>query len=86
MKENVTKSRQKFRFSPGEFYFQARALPLFVIMRRIVPQDLLGVFFFHFNPEVSLSVTMSLMRNWSSQGQFCLREHVPIRGSVFYVD
>ena len=54
----------------------------FVIMQRIVPQDLLCIFFFKFNPEVLLSMTMSSMRIWSLQGKFCLCEHVPIRGSI----
>ena len=61
----------------------------FVITQRIVPQDLLDVFFFFFfkfNPAVLLSLTILSMRIWSSQGTFCLREHVPIGGLIFDVD
>ena len=43
-------------------------------------------FFFKFNPEVLLSLTILLMRIWSSQGKFCLCEHVPIGGLIFDVD
>ena len=60
----------------------------FVITQRIVPQDLLDVFFFvlKFNPEVLLLLTILSMQMWSSQGKFCLCEHVPIRGLIFDVD
>ena len=58
----------------------------FVITQRIVPQDLLDVFFFKFNPAGLLSLTILSMRIWSSQGKFCLREHVPIGGLIFDVD
>ena len=59
----------------------------FVITQRIVPQDLLDVFFFlKFNPEVLLLLTILSMRIWSSQGKFCLCEHVPIGGLIFDVD
>ena len=58
----------------------------FVIIQRIVPQGLLCIFFFKFNPEVLLSMTVLLMRIWSSQGKFCLREHMPFGGSIFDVD
>ena len=57
----------------------------FEITQRIVPQDLLG-FFFKFNPEVLLPLTILLMQIWSSQGKFCFHEHVPIGGSIFDVD
>ena len=39
-----------------------------------------------FSPEVLRSMTKLSMRIWSSQGKFCLREHVPIGGSIFDVD
>ena len=39
-----------------------------------------------FYPEVLLSMTVLLMRIWSSQGKFCLREHMPFGGSIFDVD
>ena len=74
-----------FDSTPVNFIFER--LPCgFVITQSIVPQDLLGGFFFKFNREVLLSMTMILMRIWSSQGKFCLREHVPIGGSMFDVD
>ena len=84
MNENVTKKRQEFQFSPVNFIFEHMPCE-FVITQRIVPQDLLCVLFFKFNPEVLLSMTMLSIRICLSQRKFCLREHVPIGGSIFDV-
>ena len=84
-KKILLKSDRNFDSAPVNVIFEH--VPCrFVISQRIVPQDLLCIFFFKFNPEVLLSTTMLSMRIWSSQGKFCLREHVPIRGSIFDVD
>ena len=85
MKENVTKKRQEFRFSPGECYFRARALQICDNAKDCTSRSFMH-FFFKFNPEVLLSMTMLSMQIWSSQGKFCVREHVPIGGSIFNVD
>ena len=85
MKENVTKKRQEFRFSPGECYFRARALQICGNAKDCTSRSFVH-FFFNFNPEFLLSMTILSMQIWSSQGKFCLREHVPIRGSIFDVD
>ena len=45
VKENVTKKWEEFQFSPVNFIFEH--VPCrFVLTQRIVPQDLLGMFFF----------------------------------------
>ena len=84
-KEMLLKSDRNFNSFPVHFIFEHMPCG-FAIMQRIVPRDLLDVFFFKFSHEVLLSMTMLLMRTWSSQGKFCLREHMPIGGSIFDVD
>ena len=79
----LLKSDRNFDSAPVNVIFEHMPCG-FVIMQKIVPQDILCIFF-KFNPEVLLSMTMLSMQIWSSQGKFCLREHVPIRGSIFDV-
>ena len=77
----LLKSDRNFDSAPVNVIFEH--VPCgFVITQRIVPQDLLCIFFFKFNPEVLLSMTMSSMRIRSLQGKFFLCEHVPIGGSI----
>ena len=66
----------QFRFSPGEFYFQACALQICDNAKDCTSRSVRGFF----------SLTILSMRIWSSQGKFCLREYVPIGGLIFDVD
>ena len=85
-KKMLLKSDQ-FRFSPGEFYFRACALQICDNAKDCTSRSVRRFFFFlKFNPEVLLLLTILSMRIWSSQGKFCLCEHVPIRGLIFDVD
>ena len=74
----------QFRFSPSEFYFRACALQICDNAKDCTSRSVRRfLFFFKFNPEVLLSLTILSMRIWSSQGKFCLREHVPIGGLIW---
>ena len=85
-KKMLLKSDQ-FWFSPGEFYFRACALWICDNAKDCTSRSVRRFFFFFkFNPAVLLSLTILLMRIWSSQGNFCLGEHVPIGGLIFDVD
>ena len=84
-KKMLLKSDQ-FQFSPSEFYFRACGLRICDKAKDCTSRSVRPFFFLKFNPAVLLSLTILLMWIWSSQGNFCLREHVPIGGLIFDVD
>ena len=57
----LLKSERNFNSAPVNFIFEHMPCR-FVLTQRIVPQGLLGIFFFKFYPEVLLSMTMLSMR------------------------
>ena len=63
MKENVIKKRQKFQFSPGEFYVRACALRICDNAKDCTLRSARRFFFFKFNPEVLLSMTIFIDAN-----------------------